>query len=95
MSTKTNRLHTARLHNNCPTCFGTDGLEFTKTAMLLSLVALPLNVFLNWIMIYGNWGFPRMELVGAGYATLITRILIFVVLMLIILYHSTFMVEIA
>lgn len=68
----------------------TDGLEFTKTAMLLSLVALPLNVFLNWIMIYGNWGFPRMELLGAGYATLITRILIFVVLAIIILYHSTF-----
>ena len=68
----------------------TDGLEFTKTAMLLSLAALPLNVFLNWIMIYGHWGFPRLELVGAGYATLITRILIFVVLTIIILYHSTF-----
>ncbi|MEO6948975.1 MAG: MATE family efflux transporter, partial [Ginsengibacter sp.] len=68
----------------------TDGLEFTKTAMILSLAALPLNVFLNWIMIYGNLGFPRLELVGAGYATLITRILIFVVLGIIILYHSTF-----
>ena len=68
----------------------TDGLEFTKTAMILSLAALPLNVFLNWIMIYGHWGFPRMELVGAGYATLITRFLIFIVLGVIILYHSTF-----
>lgn|SRR5690554_3664836 len=29
MSQKTNTLHTARLKNNCPTCFGTDGLEFT------------------------------------------------------------------
>jgi len=29
MSTKTHSLHSARLHNNCPTCFGTDGLEFT------------------------------------------------------------------
>lgn len=29
MSHKTNILHTARLHNNCPTCFGKDGLEFT------------------------------------------------------------------
>lgn len=28
MSKKTHSLHTARLHNNCPTCFGTDGLEF-------------------------------------------------------------------
>lgn len=29
MGEKTNILHTARLKNNCPTCFQTDGLEFT------------------------------------------------------------------
>jgi MATE family multidrug resistance protein len=68
----------------------TDGLEHTKTAMLLSLLALPLNFFLNWLLIYGNWGFPRMELVGAGWGTLITRTVIFVALAFIILYHSTF-----
>jgi len=68
----------------------TDGLEHTKTAMILSLSALPINAFLNWLFIYGNWGFPRMELVGAGWGTLITRILIFIVLGLIILYHRTF-----
>ena len=68
----------------------TDGLEFTKTAMILSLAALPLNAFLNWLLIYGNWNFPRMELVGAGWATLITRIFIFIFLALIVLYHKTF-----
>ena len=73
----------------------TDGLEFTKTAMILSLSAIPLNAFLNWLLIYGNWGFPRMELMGAGWGTLITRVLIFVVLGLIILYHKTFMKYVA
>jgi MATE family multidrug resistance protein len=68
----------------------TDGLEYTKTAMMLSLSALPINIFLNWLLIYGHWGFPRLELVGAGYATLITRSLIFIVLALIILKHKTF-----
>jgi len=68
----------------------TDGLEHTKTAMILSILALPLNVFLNWLLIYGNWGFPRLELVGAGWGTLITRSVIFIVLGLIILYHTTF-----
>lgn len=68
----------------------TDGLEYTKTAMILSLAALPVNIFLNWLLIYGNWGFPRMELAGAGWGTLITRIVIFIVLGLIILYHGTF-----
>ena len=68
----------------------TDGLEFTKTAMMLSLASMPINIFLNWLLIYGHCGFPRLELVGAGYATLITRTLIFVVLGLIILKHRTF-----
>ncbi|MEO6868348.1 MAG: MATE family efflux transporter, partial [Ginsengibacter sp.] len=68
----------------------TDGLEHTKTAMILSVLALPLNAFLNWLLIYGNWGFPRMELVGAGWGTLITRSLIFIVLVWIILYHPLF-----
>jgi MATE family multidrug resistance protein len=68
----------------------TDGLEYTKTAMMLSLAAMPINIFLNWLLIYGHWGFPRMELVGAGWATLITRTLIFVVLGLIVLRHRTF-----
>jgi MATE family multidrug resistance protein len=68
----------------------TDGLEYTKTAMMLSIAALPINIFLNWLLIYGNWGFPRLELVGAGYATLITRTVIFLVLGIIVLKHRTF-----
>lgn len=31
MTSKTHKLHSARLKNNCPTCFGSDGLEFTFT----------------------------------------------------------------
>ncbi len=68
----------------------TDGLEFTKTAMILSLIALPLNFFLNWVFIFGNLGFPRMELVGAGWGTFITRTIIFVILGLVVLRHATF-----
>jgi len=67
-----------------------DGLEYTKTAMAISLLGMPLNVFINWLLIYGNWGFPRLELNGAGWATLITRSLMFLVFALIILKHRTF-----
>ncbi|MDB5245993.1 MAG: family efflux transporter [Segetibacter sp.] len=67
-----------------------DGLEFTKTAMLLSLISLPINAILNWIFIYGRFGFPRMELVGAGVGTLITRIIIAVALILIVWRHRVF-----
>lgn len=31
MTRKTHKLHSARSKNNCPTCFGTEGLEFTFT----------------------------------------------------------------
>lgn len=31
MSIKTHILHTARIKNNCPTCFGSEGLEFKFT----------------------------------------------------------------
>ncbi|NTS42270.1 MATE family efflux transporter [Flavisolibacter sp. BT320] len=61
-----------------------DGLEQTRLAMILSLLSMPVNIFLNWLLIYGNWGFPRLELVGAGWATLITRILMFIALLLVV-----------
>ncbi len=68
----------------------TDGLELTRTAMFFSLSALPINAFLNWLLIYGNWGFPRLELVGAGWATLITRTLIFIAITFYVIYHPNF-----
>lgn len=68
----------------------TDGLQFTKTAMMLSVAGMPINIFLNWLLIYGKWGFPRLELMGAGWATLITRSILFIVLAIVVLKHSTF-----
>ncbi|HSK11808.1 MAG TPA: MATE family efflux transporter [Phnomibacter sp.] len=67
-----------------------DALEMTKTGMVLALATLPLNFFLNWVFIYGKLGLPRMELYGAGVATLITRILSAVVMIIIVLYHPAY-----
>jgi MATE family multidrug resistance protein len=44
-----------------------------------------LNVFLNWILIYGNWGAPAMGLRGAGWATLIARTVMVLVLLVYVL----------
>lgn len=68
----------------------TDGLEFTKTAMIISLSAIPLNFFLNYVFIFGKWGFPRLELIGAGIGTLVTRTVIFLALLGVILRHKLF-----
>ena len=40
--------------------------------IMLSGVAL--NAFLNWVLIFGNWGAPAMGLEGAATATLISRV---------------------
>jgi len=53
-----------------------EGLGDTKPAMYVNISANVINVFGNWVLIFGNLGFPRMELDGAGYASLITRIYI-------------------
>lgn len=38
------------------------------------LISVVLNVFLNWVWIYGNLGAPELGLEGAGLATLVSRI---------------------
>jgi MATE family multidrug resistance protein len=68
----------------------TDGLQLTRTGMLLSLVGLPLNIFLNWLLIFGHWGFPRLEITGAGWGTLVTRSITFLILAGIVLKHPAF-----
>lgn len=67
-----------------------DALEFTRVAMILGLLSMPLNAFLNWIFIYGHWGMPRLELLGTGISTLITRVVILIVLIVVLFRHKIF-----
>lgn len=52
-----------------------EGLSKTKVAMYISLLSNLINILLNYILIFGKLGFPRMELVGAGVATLVARVI--------------------
>lgn len=52
-----------------------EGLSQTKQAMYVTIACNLVNVFLNWVLIYGNLGAPEMGLNGAGLATLISRIM--------------------
>lgn len=49
-------------------------LNVTRPAMWILFSAVPLNALLNYILIYGNFGAPRLELFGAGLATLLAEI---------------------
>jgi MATE family multidrug resistance protein len=56
----------------------TDGMSKTKYGMHATVLANAVNVILNFMLIYGFWIFPRLELVGAAYGTLISRFVMFV-----------------
>lgn len=61
-----------------------DGLSQTKYAMWATLLANVINIVLNYILIYGKFGFPELGIIGAAIGTLISRIamLIFIWLLL-------------
>ena len=59
-----------------------EGLGHTREAMVITLLANAFNVGLNYLLIFGKWGFPEMGLLGAGWATLISRILMAVAMAL-------------
>lgn len=50
-----------------------DGLSQTKYAMYATLIANLVNVLFNYLLIYGIWIFPKLELEGAALGTLISR----------------------
>ena len=51
-----------------------EGLSRPLVPALIMYLGVALNVFLNWVFIFGNLGAPALGLVGAGWATLISRI---------------------
>jgi MATE family multidrug resistance protein len=52
-----------------------DGITDTRTPMWILLGGNLLNIVGNWLLIYGNCGLPEMGLLGAGVATLLSRVL--------------------
>ena len=44
----------------------------TRVVMVIMLMSLPINFFLNYAFIFGHFGFPELGGAGAGYATSIT-----------------------
>jgi len=40
-----------------------------QPALWITLATIPANALLVYLLIYGEWGFPRLELFGAGLAT--------------------------
>lgn len=57
-----------------------DGLSMTKYPMYATLIANIVNVFLNYLLIFGKFGLPQMGIVGAAIGTLVSRLIMVVFL---------------
>lgn len=49
--------------------FLSEGLSHTRPAMYFGILGLGVNVFGNWVLMFGHLGMPKLGAVGCGYAT--------------------------
>jgi MATE family multidrug resistance protein len=59
-------------------------------ALWVMLAGVPLNALLDYGLIFGNFGLPRLELVGAGLATTIINGVMFMALLIIAVFRLPF-----
>ncbi|WP_443028947.1 MATE family efflux transporter [Sporosarcina sp. G11-34] len=56
-----------------------DALGATRVSMFIILLSAPINIFINYLLIFGKWGFPELGGAGAGYASGITYWIVFII----------------
>ena len=67
-----------------------EGLSYTKPAMVAIILGNLVNVFGNWVLIYGNLGMPVLGLQGAGYSSLAVEVFAALALMVYVLRARVF-----
>ena len=70
--------------------YTSEGLGRTKPIMYIGLVALALNVFGNWVFIYGKFGMPALGAIGCGVATAIVFWFMFFAMLLHMRRHRAY-----
>ena len=68
----------------------TDGICKPVVSMLFLMGGNVLNIFGNWVLLYGKLGCPELGLMGAGLSTLISRILMLLCFVLYIFKSEQF-----
>lgn len=63
----------------------------SKTCMIYNMIANVVNVIFNWLLIYGNLGFPELGVAGASLATVIGQIAAFIMAFAVILRGNGFL----
>lgn len=65
-------------------------LERPAWALAVSVAGVIINTFLNYGLIFGVWGLPRLELFGAGLGSSITQTLMFLGMIVVVTRHRRF-----
>lgn len=63
----------------------------SRTCMIYNLIANGVNVIFNWLLIYGNLGFPEMGVAGASLATVIGQLVAFLIALSVLLRGNGFL----
>ncbi|WP_144509718.1 MATE family efflux transporter [Bacillus sp. FJAT-22090] len=67
-----------------------DALGRTRVSMVITLLSAPINIALNYIFIYGKFGFPALGGVGAGLGSAITYWVILIIAVGIVYKNKSF-----
>jgi MATE family multidrug resistance protein len=67
-----------------------DGLSNTKHPMYATILANIINVVINYLLIFGSFGFPKLGIIGAGVGTLISRVIMVIFLWIIFTKNKRF-----
>jgi len=70
--------------------FTTEGIGITRPVMYTSLFSLVCNVFLNYVLMFGKFGFPALGAVGCGLASAITMWLMTIGLAIYVFTHERY-----
>lgn len=68
----------------------TEGLSYTGVAMVITIASNLLNILLNYLMIFGHWGFPKMGLMGSCWASFISRVVMAFTMFTYVYYNKHF-----
>ena len=67
-----------------------EGLSIMKPAMVIAILANIINAFANWVLIFGELGFPKLGLAGAAWATFSSRVFMAVAIMIYVMKNEKF-----
>ena len=66
------------------------GLGHTRVIMVFTLLSVPLTILFSYLLIFGKWGLPYLQIAGAGWGILIGNTITAIALIIFVLSHNVY-----